>query len=193
MRSLMRADTPLGVRLILAGVAAAGADGVAFVFLMRARPLNVWSVLTTLLLVCAGYVALGSIGTARRPRLPLEATIGIGMIVATGLVVAMPFPPRAPLMGSEVTLVLVLVLSGLAVTRPGQRARVGWWLLILLAGLGTLITISACMLVATRVVPSSGRFPLYFLELISGASLVAAWHGRALRPSRTGSAPRALA
>lgn len=192
MRPLMRADTPLGVRLVLAGVAAAGADSVAFMLIMRAHPLRVWTVLATYLLVCAGYLALGSVGTARRPRLPLEVTIAIGMLPAACLLAAMPFPPQSAMVGSEVTLAMVLILSGLVVTRPGERARVGRWLRVALAVVGALMMVSVLSLIVTRVVPAAGRFPLFFLELISGASLVGAWHGRSRRPIRAEPSPHAV-
>ena len=178
MPSLMRVDTPIAIRMIIAGFAVAGADGIAFVILMRLRPPAMSAVLLAFVLITAGYVALGLVRTMRRPRLPLEMTIAVGMIAATCLLLGMPFPPRPSSIGSDVSLSLVLILFAIVVAKPPKQSRFGYWPLALLAVLGTLMLISALMLVATHVLPPSPSVSLFFVELTIGACLVSAWHAR---------------
>jgi hypothetical protein len=186
MQSLLQPDTPLGVRIGLSATTCVAVLYGAFAYAMNVDHPTAGALLATCSAVAVACLALGLSGSGSRPRLPLQLTIGLTMFASAYVLIGLPFPPRASSIGSQVPLIVVLILAGAVIREQERRPRRAFILLSLLAFVGALLAFSGSVLATRVVLPETSRFPMWQMALVIGASITSLWHGRALRVSAPG-------
>ncbi|MEP6621926.1 MAG: hypothetical protein ABJE47_21565 [bacterium] len=186
MQSFFHRETPLGVRVLCASLVLVPAMYVAFLFAMSVDHPTPRTLSVTCFGVLVGFLSLGMTWTPQRPRFPMQVAIGFGIVAAAYVLIGLPIPPRASSLGSQGSMIAVVLLSTAVLATQVRRPRLAFLLLVLLGLVGVLFALSGAILAATTVLPPAARYPSWQVALVVGASLAALWHGRVLRTGESG-------
>ena len=181
MRAFLQPDTPLGARLIVAGVGFLAAVYASFAAVMLVDHPTPQALLLAIATAFAACLALGFTWTRQRPRLPLQATLVIAVLASVSVLIELPLPPTASSLGSQLSLVASIVLACVAAATQTRRPRIARGFLAALALVGTLMGLSAVELVASATLSPAARFPTWQIALVVATALAAFWHEQVLR------------
>jgi hypothetical protein len=191
MHRMLRADTPILVRIICALAICIAALYSALIAAMYSGRPTVATVLIATGLASLGVLALAIASTPRHPRLPLQMalafTIGAALVVFLG----MPLPPTETSVGSQISCVIIAALAVTAAASGSRRPARAFALLVGLAVVGVLLALILVSLALRTDLPSTARFPVWQVALIIGGSVASVWHGRTLHRDASGRLPRA--
>jgi hypothetical protein len=177
----VRAVLRVCVGLLIVALSLAG----AVLAIAGSGAVNLVSWLLGLVLMMGGYVGLGVTRCAWAPLRPMRIALAIAAVIASLLIVALPWPPGRSELSSFITLALGIVLSLSAVigaTRFPRIARaivgiLGCFGILMLARFGHDLTSVAGSAQWVHAQPG-GTFALMLAESLPIAWIAACWHAR---------------
>jgi hypothetical protein len=168
---------------------AIGLAGAVFV-IAGSGAVDLTSWLLGMLLMLAGFIGLGVARRAWAPLRPMRIALGIAVVAASALLLALPWPPRRSDLGSFITLALGLVLSFTTSLVGTRFRRIAFGMLCIL-GCGGIFMLAHF---GHSLVSGSGAaqwanagpaqaFALVLADSIPIAWIAACWHARSLWPT----------
>ena len=179
-----------GVPRVLAGllIVAVGLAGAVFV-IAGSGAVNLTSWLLGMLLMLMGFVGLGVTRRTWAPLRPMRIALGIAVVIASALLLALPWPLGPSDMSSFITLAVGAALSlstALAGTRF-PRSAFGMSCILSCGGIAMLAHFGHSLASGSSAQwPNAGPGQTYALmvgESLPIALIAASWHARALWPT----------